>query len=147
MGRRQRLMLLVLATAALALALSACGGGGEESGEETGGETINVPLAEQNGSGQTGTATLTEKDGQVTVSISLGGAPSEAQPAHIHPGTCASLGATPEYALANVVDGESETTIDATLDKLTVEQYAINIHMSEADIGTYAACGDIHPGY
>jgi hypothetical protein len=67
-----------------------------------------VELSEQNGSGQSGTATLTANDdGTVHVSIELSPPGEEPQPAHIHEGTCADLNPEPAFPLDDVVNGAS----------------------------------------
>jgi hypothetical protein len=86
-------------------------------------------------------------------------------PAHIHSGTCATLGDV-VYPLSNVggpmtnASGTPEasmqmgatdaipvetsvTTVQTTLSELTGTAYAINVHESADNIGTYIACGDI----
>lgn len=105
--------------------------------------TLTVDLHAQNSSGETGTATLTQMGADVKVVISLKGAPATAQPAHIHDGTCADLKGV-AYALSNVVDGKSTTTVKGvTIDKLLDGKYAINVHESAANLGKYVACGEI----
>jgi hypothetical protein len=121
---------------ALGFAVAGCGGGDDEAG-------VTVDLGTQNDSGQSGTATLTADGEKTMVTIDLSNPPGDAQPAHIHAGTCAELNPQPEFPLANVVDGKSETTVDAPLSALEGEDYAINVHKSEADVETYVACGDI----
>lgn len=81
-------------------------------------------------------------------------------PAHIHVGACDNLDPNPTYMLSDVkpiaaseaaTSGseaaipveQSVTTVDAPLDKLATGGYAINIHHSAADIGTYIACGNL----
>lgn len=77
-------------------------------------------------------------------------------PAHIHVGTCAELGdvvvpltnleevageATgPESALAIAT---STTYVDLPLADIIAGGHAINVHLSDEEIGTYIACGDI----
>lgn len=133
---------LALLLAALALGLSGCG---SDDGEGAGGsDEVTVELAEQNGSGQSGTATLSSAgEGVTTVAISLSDPPAEPQPAHIHPGSCADLDPTPKYPLDDVVEGSSETTVNAPLDELRGGGLAINVHRSAAEVETYVACGDI----
>jgi ABC-type glycerol-3-phosphate transport system substrate-binding protein len=144
---------LLLAVLAALLALAATGCGGDDGEEETpaatattgggGGEPITVDLEEQNGSGETGTATLTPAgDGKITVKVELSNSPADPQPAHIHTGTCAQLGDV-AFPLTNVEGGSSETEVSTSLDDLQAADFAINVHKSEADIGTYVACGDI----
>jgi hypothetical protein len=105
---------------------------------------IAVDLAEQNGSGQSGTATFSvNDDGTLHVSIELSPPGAEPQPAHIHEGTCADLNPEPAYALEDVADGRSETDVDVSLDDLALMSYAVNVHESAAQADVYVACGDI----
>lgn len=106
---------------------------------------LTVALHEQNGSGESGTATLTQAGSDVTVVISLKGAPATAQPAHIHDGTCADLKGV-VYPLTNVVGGSSTTVVKGvTIDKLLGGAFAINVHQSAEEIAKYVACGNIAP--
>ncbi len=119
-------------------------GGTTAGGSMTGMEPMNVTLNAQNGSGQTGTATITKKsDADIMVSITLSNGTSTPQPAHIHKGTCANLDPKPAYPLTNVVNGKSDTEVMVNMADLEKGQYAINIHKSEAEVGTYVACGDL----
>ena len=105
--------------------------------------TLTIKIAAQNGSGENGTATLTQAGADVKVVIALTGAPATAQPSHIHFGTCASLGGV-AYLLSNVVSGASTTTVKGvTIDQLLAKPYAINVHMSADDLGKYVACGEV----
>jgi len=104
---------------------------------------LTIPLIAQNNSGESGTALLKEKDGKVTVSLALSGAPNVIQPAHIHMGGCANLNGI-KYPLSFPVNGVSETLLDVTLAQLKSEfPLAINVHASTADASTYVACGDL----
>jgi hypothetical protein len=95
----------------------------------------------------------------------------EGHPAHIHAGTCATLGGidfpltnltapgmmgTPEAGSSSDMDStpmagkdmeniesESTTTVDASLDEILSAQRAINVHKSVAEIDVYIACGDL----
>jgi len=101
-------------------------------------------LHAQNGSGETGTATLLQSGDNVIVRVRLSGGPADAQPAHIHPGTCDKLNPKPIYPLHNLVNGYSETTVqNVKLADLTAGTFAINVHKSTSDLGTYVACGDL----
>lgn len=107
-------------------------------------EAKEVVLEMQNDSGQSGEATLKEVDGKVLVTLDM---TSEGemgtQPAHIHVGSCPEPGAV-KYPLENIVDGESETTLEVDMATLMNElPLAINVHKSAADLKTYTACGDI----
>ena len=99
-----------------------------------------------------------------------GGAMSH--PAHIHSGTCETLGdvvfplndvvmadmmatpdammATPDAMMASTpVAGEGEvvaqstSTVDVALDDILAAEHAINLHESAENIDVYIACGDI----
>ncbi|MBV8197511.1 MAG: CHRD domain-containing protein [Candidatus Eremiobacteraeota bacterium] len=105
--------------------------------------SATITLGEQNGSGESGTATLTDANGGVTVVIALKGAPASAQPAHIHDGTCSDLKGV-AYPLKDVVNGSSTTMVSGTtVAALTAKPYAINVHESAANLGKYVACGGI----
>jgi hypothetical protein len=87
-------------------------------------------------------------------------------PAHVHMGTCAELDPNPAYPLNNVGprtddDGNppdpdeimgslssnpvevSETEIEVNLDDILMEAHAINVHLSDQEVTTYIACGDL----
>jgi hypothetical protein len=108
-------------------------------------QPMQFKLHAQNGSGETGTATLLQSGDNVIVKVRLAGAPSGVpQPAHIHMGTCDKLNPKPTYPLHNVTDGTSETTVpNVKLSDLTSGTFAINVHKSTSDLGTYVACGDL----
>jgi plastocyanin len=92
-----------------------------------------------------------------------------AHPAHIHTGTCDTLGevvfplndvaapdhdaqgeasteygatATPEAGEDKVV-AESTTTVEVALDDILAVEHAVNVHESAENIGNYIACGDV----
>lgn len=129
----------VLVIALAAVALAACG----DDDDEAGGDDVTVELAEFDGSGQTGTATLTADGEQTRVVIAVDSPLSDSQPAHIHEGTCDDLTPEPAYGLPNVAAGSSDSTVDVSLDTLTDGDYAINLHMSDDDLATYTSCGEI----
>jgi hypothetical protein len=134
-----RTLLACTVFALVAVAIAACGGGSAGGDERT-----TVPLAELVGSGQSGTATLTpDGDGSTRVVIRVGNPPEAAQPAHIHPGTCGDLDPLPAYPLEPVTGGGSTTTISASLQELRSGRFAVNVHLSEEEIRTSVACGDI----
>lgn len=106
--------------------------------------SLTLAMAPQNGSNESGTATLTQTGKDVQVAIDLQNAPAAAQPAHIHPGTCAKLDPAPKYPLSNVVNGKSMTTVkNVTLSDIAGGSFAINVHKSTDDLKTYVSCGDI----
>ena len=106
--------------------------------------TVKVTMNAQSGSGENGTATLTQMGSDVQVEIAITGSPATTpEPAHIHDGTCANLKGV-VYPLTNVVDGKSTTTVKGvTIDKLLDGTYAINVHESAANLGKYVSCGNI----
>jgi Cu/Zn superoxide dismutase len=105
---------------------------------------VTVDMKALNGSGETGSATLTQESGGVQVVVTLKNAPADAQPTHIHIGTCGNIKAAPEYALESVVKGTSTTLVKGvSLADLLKGHYAINVHKSTSDLGTYVSCGDI----
>jgi plastocyanin len=93
-------------------------------------------------------------------STPMAGEAQHAHPAHIHLGSCDALDPNPTFPLSDVAlapgdadtqDGgasaipveRSATTVDATLGELHSGGYAINVHQSVEDIGTYIACGSL----
>lgn len=130
----------LLAIALATVALVACG---SDDDDEAAGDDVTVELAEFEGSGQTGTATLTADGEKTRVVIAVDSPVSDSQPAHIHEGTCDNLTPEPAYGLPNVTAGSSDSTVDVSLDTLTSGEYAINLHMSDEDLATYTSCGDI----
>jgi CHRD domain-containing protein len=105
---------------------------------------LTVQLNEQNGSGESGTATFTiNDDGTTHVVLQITGGGTDPQPAHIHEGTCDDLNPQPAFPLQDVVNGSSETDVDISLDDLTLSSYAVNVHESAEEADVYVACGDI----
>jgi hypothetical protein len=102
-------------------------------------------LADQNNSGEQGTATMLQGVNGVIVKLRLtGGAEGVDQPAHIHKGTCAKLDPKPTYPLTMVKDGISQTTVpNTTVADLQKGDYAINVHKSGKEATIYVACGNI----
>jgi hypothetical protein len=120
------------------------GGGGKTTTRENGGGGLKVQLQEQNFSGEAGTATLTSQGKKTRVVIEMASYAGNAQPAHIHKGTCLSLDPTPAYPLNNVVKGGSTTVVPISLSALLKGKYAINMHRSVKQLKIYVACGDIN---
>lgn len=105
---------------------------------------VSVTMNAQNGSGESGTATLTANGAKTLVVVSLTGEPAAgSQPAHIHPGSCAKLNPIPKYALSPVVGGKSTTTVNEKLAEMTTGHWAINVHDSATNLKKYVSCGDI----
>ena len=146
-------MRLVLSTTALSAAflLGAIAPGGAQG---TGGSPgkmghmmmakspVNVVMKALNASGEDGNSTLRDTPKGLVVTIHVKNAKGP-QPAHIHKGSCAKLDPKPEYALHNVVNGMSVTTVPGVTIAKLAGKSAINVHKSLTDIPTYVSCGDI----
>jgi hypothetical protein len=105
--------------------------------------TATVTMKAENGSGEDGTATLAQKGDDVVVTLDVKNGTTTPQPAHIHTGTCAKLGGVQD-PLTSVISGKSTTTVKNTkLSDLETGGFAINVHRSASDLGTYVSCGDI----
>jgi hypothetical protein len=106
----------------------------------------------------------------LVLAVSAGTSAQDGQPphpAHIHDGTCASIGdivhPLSDVSIESLVDGApsagdvvgepnddpsdqvlvSITTVDATIEDLTSAQFAINVHLSAEEMGVFIACGDV----
>lgn len=110
-----------------------------------GAKTLTVQMKALNGSGENGTAVLTQESDGVHIALALKNGPKDTpQPTHIHIGTCGNIKKAPEYALNNTVDGKGESTVKGVkLSDLMAGKYAINVHKSGDDLGTYVSCGNI----
>ena len=133
-------------------ALAACGGNGDSDGDSAAPNAANssdevmVELAEVDGSGESGTATLTAMGDRTQVVLELRNPTTDSQPAHIHEGSCGpALNPEPLHGLLNVMQGRSESVVDRPLSELTAGGLAINVHESDAELETYVACGNL-PG-
>lgn len=103
-----------------------------------------VTMAAQNDSGQNGTVMLEDMGGGMTkVTVNISNGSDTPQPAHIHEGTCANLNPKPKWPLSNVVNGKSETMVDAPLAEIANGEYAVNVHKSAAEASVYTSCGNI----
>ena len=124
------------------LALGACAGGDDEdvAGSDS---VLRLEVTEQNGSGQSGTATLTAAgDEQTKIVMELSNPPAEPQPAHVHPGPCDDLG-DPVAGLAALVDGRSETTVPLSFAELRRGDLVVHAHKSEREYSISVACAPI----
>lgn len=106
--------------------------------------TATVNLTAQNKSGQSGTAMLSQEGANVVVTLTMAGiARGVAEPAHIHPGSCAKLNVSPKYPLTNATEGSTTTTLkNVQLASLMGGKYAINVH-NPKHLSIYVACGNI----
>ncbi len=107
--------------------------------------TVTIPLSTLNGSGVSGTATLTDMgNGTTQVVIQVNGEPASAsEPDHIHTGQCGPTLGGVKYPLKNVESGTSTTVVNTSLSAIQTGGFAINLHESAANIKNYVACGNI----
>ena len=106
-------------------------------------DALTIDLDEQNGSGVSGTATLTPDGDTTTIRLELEG-PVGDNPVNIMSGTCLDFDALPVFELSAVdANGVSESTIDVNIDELTGSAHVINVHASASNLGTIFACGAI----
>ena len=107
-------------------------------------ESRSLAVRTANGSGVTGSVTLTARDDgttRVTVDVDPAGHPN--MPAHIHSGTCNELIPQPEFPLLNIVEGQSTTDLIVPLDELLRGPVALNLHASNDDMKTSTACVEL----
>jgi hypothetical protein len=104
-----------------------------------------VQLAEFEGSGQSGTATLTpmKAQTQIVLEIEPGPAEDDPQPVHVHFGNCGVNLGEVRFPLTDVVAGKSTTVVDASVTTLSDGSHNINLHKSYPEIRIYTACGEI----
>ena len=112
-------------------------------------DVVTVVLEAIGGSGQNGTATLSQRgDATLRVSLVLSSGSSESELVHIHTGQCGDTLAGVAHSLsAFVTDASgsqvSETTLnDLVLDSLRNGDFAINAHLKGIP-SVYTACGNI----
>lgn len=91
---------------------------------------------------QPGTAVLLANATKTDVYLFIKPLVGATQPAHIHTGACPVPGDV-KYPLTDITNGKSKTTVDAALADLLKGGFAINAHLSKADIGKYVSCGAI----
>jgi hypothetical protein len=149
--KRKITVFIAAAPLAIVLFLAACGGNSDSEAAAAGGaassEKVIVDLAELDGSGESGTATLTAMDDRTKVVLELQDPTTGSQPAHIHEGSCGpELNPQPLHGLLNVTQGRSETIVNAPLSELTAGGLAINVHQSNANLDRYVACGNLPGG-
>ncbi|HUY40969.1 MAG TPA: CHRD domain-containing protein [Candidatus Dormibacteraeota bacterium] len=139
-----RLFSATATAAAATIALYGIAGATSTMGTMHAASAATVHLTAQHHSGQAGTAVLTQKGSNVVVRLTMSGLPAGvAEPAHIHPGTCAKLNPAPRYPLTNATNGTTTTTIhNVRLASLLGGKYAINVHNAHT-LSIYVACGDI----
>ncbi|MEN7549356.1 CHRD domain-containing protein [Rapidithrix thailandica] len=129
---------------------------GDIGGNELTGETLEIDLDEKDVADISGTATFAKrKNGLTLLTIELQNTPpGGSHPAHIHMNSAAEGGGI--VISLNAIDGDtglSKTTIretDAgdpvTYEEVVVYNGYVNVHLSDMDLGTIVAQGDILEG-
>lgn len=134
-----RITLIATASAACGLLLSAAAVPAAAAHPD-----VTIKMHAQNGSGEYGTATLTDLGGRTRIVIALQHENTlGSQPAHVHLGPCSKLNPKPKYPLKNVILGHSNTTVDVPITEILGHGMAINVHESASQLGKYVSCGDI----
>ncbi len=104
---------------------------------------LKLPFSPGRNASQAGTVTLEDAGAQTKVTINaVSGGAGVSQPAHVHTGSCPGVGGV-AFPLTNVVDGKSETTINATRAQLSAARHSINIHRSTTEAAVYTACAEL----
>jgi Cu/Zn superoxide dismutase len=138
----------------IAIAAVACDDDDENGGDGGGAGELTVMLSEMEGSGVTGTATLTETDdGTTRVVVSMEGLPEGPHANHIHHGTCDSQGevhVTLEELQAGA-DGDAAATTtdfaeedpDPEFNHFAADHY-VAVHVGGNDtVGAVISCGNV----
>lgn len=127
----------------VAFALPGCGGGEEDAAAGSDDDALTLTLAEQAGSGQSGTATLTaDGDERTRVVVELSNPPGPAQPSHVHSGTCDDIGSVVQ-PLESVEGGNAESVVPMSLKELQSGDLIVHAHKSEAESKVSVACAEI----
>jgi hypothetical protein len=127
----------------VAFALPGCGGGEEDAAAGSDDDALTLTLAEQAGSGQSGTATLTaDGDERTRVVVELSNPPGPAQPSHVHSGTCDDIGSVVQ-PLESVEGGNAESVVPMSLKELQRGGLIVHAHKSEAESKVSVACAEI----
>ena len=105
---------------------------------------LTLALEEQNDSGISGEVELSPtSESALEVEIEVDGSDGGPHPAHIHEGSCDDLNPEPAFPLEDVVDGESQTTVEISVEDLVATEYAVNVHESAENADVYVACADV----
>ena len=110
-------------------------------------KVVRLTLIDENGSGEDGSAQLTDQgDGTTKVELIMLNVPEgDIQPAAIHEGTCANLDAAETHQLEPVTESRSTTMVKAALADLTAEKHAITVYKSATD-KLIISCGNLPTG-
>jgi hypothetical protein len=107
------------------------------------GAGVERGMQELNTSGQVGTVTLFGRGAKTSVVLNIKSAEGRDEPAHIHRGKAcdSSVDPKPTYALHDVKNGHSLTSVDAPIAKLLSGNYVVIVHSSTANMNRYVSCG------
>ena len=107
-------------------------------------KTVKLPVPKAENATQSGEIVFEEDNGKTTATLTTTGGPTDTpQPAHIHIGMCPKIGAV-KYPLTNVVNGNSSTVLDITIDTIMSQlPLAVNVHKSTTEPNIYVSCGNI----
>lgn len=110
-------------------------------------KVVRLTLIDENGSGEDGSAQLTDQgDGTTKVELIMLNVPEgDVQPAAIHEGTCANLDADEVHTLESVTGSRSTTVVKEPLAELTAQKHAITVYRSASD-KTIISCGNLPTG-
>ncbi len=129
---------MFLPVAAIAVAASSIMATGAAPASET------LAMHGLNGSGQNGTATITDRGGKVFVSVSLANEPASAsEPSHVHFGKCPTIKAIPAYNVGPILNGRAKSGVALSWATINSGKYVIMVHESAAAMGTYVSCANI----
>lgn len=133
--------------------LAGCGDDDDDSTDqerELTAELVGTPGFEQ----LTGESTVTWIEGRTgfTADIELSGDdPGQVRPWHVHFGTCetggAIVGPEEDYSPLEIDEDGTASAVDVIPAPLTTgESYHVNVHLSETEMGSIIACGDLTNG-
>ena len=133
----------VVAALLVVFALPGCGGDEDDAAASSSGDELTLTLAEQAGSGQSGTATLTaDGDDRTRITVELSNPPGPEQPSHVHSGSCDDIGAV-VAPLESVADGRAESVLNMSLEELQGGDLIVHAHKSEVESKVSVACAAI----
>ena len=145
-GGKQAVRGLAVAFVAALVGMLLVGGAFGSARAAQDGDSITVQMDEYDGSGISGSATLTDSPDGIVVDITLVGNAAGSHPVHFHEGTCDTMDPlVPIYPLADIdEDGKSVTTVpDVTLADITAVPFVINVHKSLAELPVIVSCGNV----
>lgn len=107
------------------------------------GRSTTVALIPVDGSGQSGTANISEINSQVKVQVSVSGGWYPNQPTYVRRGVCPDADNV-IYSLANTLYGYGQTVVNATYDQFLAQKpITISLHHSAFQINTFTSCGNV----